>query len=41
MYGGIGVGKLLRLKLLEEQHRKLKQLAVPLEYAPGAAKIMA
>jgi putative transposase len=30
VYGGLGVGKLRRLKLLEEENRKLKQLVADL-----------
>lgn len=30
MYGGLGVGELRRLKLLEEENRKLKQLVADL-----------
>ena len=30
VYGGLGVGKLRRLKLLEEENRKLKQLVANL-----------
>jgi len=32
MYGGLGVGELRRLKLIEEEDRKLKQLVADLSF---------